>query len=80
VLPEGRSDWDSLEIGLATLLDIFSSRTKALQEYSKNHDVYIWCGLFSSNFAGGPHLSAEILKRLGGFGMSLWLDTYSSKE
>jgi len=80
VLPEGRSDWDSLEIGLATLLNIFSSRTKALQEYSKNHDVYIWCGLFSSRFAGGPHLSAEILKRLGDFGMSLWLDTYSSKE
>jgi len=77
VFPDGRSDWDSLEIGLAALLEIFSSHTRALQEYSKNHDVYIWCGLFSSGFAGGPHLSAETLKRLGDFGIPLWLDTYS---
>jgi hypothetical protein len=80
VVPEGRSDWDSLEIGLSTLLNIFSLRTKGLQEYSKNHDVYIWYGHFSSSFAGGPHLSAEILKKLGDFGIPLWLDTYSSHE
>jgi len=80
VVPEGRFDWDSLEIGLSTLLNIFSLRTKALQEYSKNHDVYIWCGHFSSSFAGGPHLSAEILKKLGDVGIPLWLNTYSSHE
>jgi Domain of unknown function (DUF4279) len=77
VVPDGRSDWDSLEIGLAALLKIFSSHSRALQEYSKNHDVYIWCGHFCSGFAGGPHLSAETLKRLGDFGIPLWLDTYS---
>src|SRR5260221_1928259 len=80
VVPEGRSNWDSLEIGLATLLSVFSSRTKTLQEYGKNHDVYIWCGHFSSSFAGGPHLSAEIPKKLGEFGIPLWLDTNSSPE
>jgi len=77
VFPDDRSDWDSLEIGLAALLEIFSSHTKALQEYSNSHDVYIWCGHFCSGFDGGPHLSAEILKGLGDFGIPLWLDTYS---
>lgn len=80
VVPEGRSDWDSLEAGLATLLKIFVPHTKALQQYCKTHDVYIWCGHFSSSFDGGPHLSAEILKGLGNFGVPLWLDSYSSSR
>jgi hypothetical protein len=79
VFPEGQSDWDSLEAGLAALLKIFAPRTKALQEYTK-HDVFIWCGHFASGLDGGPHLSAEILKALGDFGAPLWLDTYSSNK
>lgn len=78
VVPEGRPDWDLLENGLAALVGVFSSQAKALHEYGKKHDVYIWCGHFSSSFAGGPHLSAEILKKLGDFGIPLWRDTYSS--
>lgn len=80
VFPEGRSDWDSLEMGIAALLKILVPRTKALQQYSKKHDVHIWCGHFSSSFDGGPHLSAEILKALGEFGVPLWLDRYSSNQ
>ena len=80
VFPEGRSDWGSLEAGLAALLKIFVPLTKALQEYSKKHDVFIWCGHFSSSFDGGPHLSAEILKALGAFGVPLWFDAYSSDK
>jgi Domain of unknown function (DUF4279) len=80
VVPEGRSDWDSLETGLAVLLKIFMPHKKALQEYSKKHDVFIWCGQFSSSFDGGPHLSAEILRGLGDFGVPLWLDTYPSNK
>jgi len=80
VFPEGRTDWDSLEAGLAALLKIFVPQTRALQEYSKKHDVFVWCGHFSSSFDGGPHLSPEILKALGEFGMPLWLDTYFSNK
>jgi len=76
VFPVGRSDWDSLEKGLAALLQIFVAHTGLLHGYAKNHDVYIWCGHFSSSFAGGPHLSAEILKGLGDFGAPLRLETY----
>jgi uncharacterized protein DUF4279 len=75
VFPTGRSDWDSLEAGLAALLNIFVPKTKTLHEYNKKHDVFIWCGHFSSSFDGGPHLSAEILRALGDFGVPLWLDT-----
>jgi len=79
VFPKGRSDWDSLEAGLAALLKIFVPHTRALHEYRKNHDVFIWCGHFSSSFDGGLHLSAEILKALGDFGAPLVLDSYSFK-
>jgi hypothetical protein len=80
VFPEGLPDWDSLEHGLAALLKIFVPHTKLLKEYSKTHDVFIWCGHFSSSFDGGPHLSAEILKALGDFGVPLWLDAYFSNK
>jgi hypothetical protein len=80
VFPKGQSDWDSLEAALAALLKIFVPQTKAFHEYSKKHDVFIWCGHFSSSFDGGPHLSAEILKALGDFGVPLRLDTYFSNK
>jgi hypothetical protein len=78
--PEGRSDWDSLEAGLAALLKISVPHANVLQEYRKKYDVFIWCGHFSSSFDGGPHLSAEILKALGDFGVPLWLDTHFCNE
>ncbi len=80
VFPKGRTDWDSLEVRLATLLKIFVSQTKTLQKYSKKHDIFIWCGHFSSSFDGGPHLSAEMLRALGEFGVPLWFDVYSSSD
>jgi hypothetical protein len=78
VADNGRSDWESLENGLAALLQIFSSHSGKLEQYSKDHDVYIWCGQFGPAFSGGPRLSAKILKSLGDFGIALWLDTYST--
>ena len=80
VFPKGRTDWDSLEAGLAALLKVFAPQTEALQEYSKKNDVFIWCGHFSSSFDGDPHLSAEILRALGDFGVPLWFDVYSSNK
>jgi Domain of unknown function (DUF4279) len=80
VFPKGRTDWDSLEAGLAALLKIFVAHARALHEFRQKHDVCVWCGHFSSSFNGGPHFSAEILKALGDFGVPLWLDAYSSKK
>ena len=78
--PQNGSHWDSLETGIASLLKIVAHRNKELQEYGRKHEVFIWCGHFSSSFDGGPCLSAEILKALGDFGFPLWLDTYCSDE
>jgi uncharacterized protein DUF4279 len=80
VLPGGRSDWDSLEAGLAALLSILFHHAKMIQEYRNKYRVSICCGHFSSSFDGGPSLSAEILKSLGDFGVPLWIDTYFSKN
>jgi hypothetical protein len=80
VLPEGRSDWDSLEAGLAVLLNTFVPRANTLHEYSRKHDVFIWCGHLSSSLDGGPHLSAQILKSLGDFGVPRWFDTYFPRK
>jgi hypothetical protein len=83
VFPEGRRDWDSLESGLETLLDVFTPSAKIIQEYFDKYDVLIWCGQFSNGlagFAGGPKLSAEILRDLGDFGIPLVLQTYFSDQ
>lgn len=79
VFPTGRSDWESLEAGLTALLKICVPHGKALQNYSKLHDVFIWCGLFSKGFGGGPKLSPETLRELGAFGVPLLLESYSSR-
>jgi hypothetical protein len=80
VFPKGRTDWDSLAAGLAALLKVFVPQTKALQKYSKRHDIFIWCCHFSSSFDGGPHLSAETLRALGEFGVPLCFDVHSSNK
>jgi hypothetical protein len=76
--PETGSHWESLETGLDSLLKIFMRHKNVLQEYRSKHEVFIWCGHFSSSFGGGPYLSAEILKDLGDFGVPLWIDAYFS--
>jgi hypothetical protein len=76
VRPEGKSDWESLETGLAALLKIVVPRTKAFQKNVRKHAACIWCGHFSSSFDGGPRLSAEMLKSLGKFGVPLWIEAH----
>jgi hypothetical protein len=80
VFPKGRSDWESLEAGLAALLKTFVSHEKVVQKYKENHDVFIWCGHFSPGFGGGPSLSPGILRELGDFGVPLSVESYSSNR
>lgn len=72
--------WESLEKAFEKLLSIFTPHAKRIQSYRQNHKVYIWVGHFSSSFCGGPHLSAEILKALGNFGVQMWIDTYFAED
>ena len=68
--------WESLEAAFKKLLGIFSNHASILRKYGEHHQVYSWVGHFSSSFDGGPHLSAEILKALGNFGVPVWMDTH----
>ena len=69
-------DWGSLEEVLTSLLNIFVPLKMKIDEYGKKYDVTLWCGHFTSSFDGGPTLSPEILKKLGDFGVEMFLDTY----
>lgn len=50
VFPKDRTDWESLEAGLAALMSIFVPKTKALQNFRNKQDVFIWCGHFLLKF------------------------------
>lgn len=73
-------DWESLEDGLAFLLDRLSNAEGLVEKYRAKYDVVWWCGYFQSRFDGGPILSGRILKRLGAFGVELFIDNYFSRS
>jgi hypothetical protein len=72
--------WNSLEEGLQEIVSKFLSRKKVLRRYQRRFNVRLFCGHFSSSFDGGPTFSPVLLKKLGEFGVELFLDTYSSHQ
>lgn len=83
---DGREDdanpktWDSLEDGLLFLLGRLSNVKDKIGEYVPKYNVIFWCGHFQSGFDGGPTLSPALLRRLGEFGVGLFIDNYFSVE
>ena len=75
---EKRSEWNSLEDGINYLLEKLSPRRTAIARYESIAELVWWCGHFQSSLDGGPMLSPELLKRLGDFGASLYIDNYFS--
>ncbi len=81
VYPENSyEDWDSLEEGLESLLNIFLPLKDKVGEYLTKYQVLIWCGHFTSSFDGGPTFSPNLLNKLGELGVELFIDTYCCKE
>ena len=74
----GKTDWDSLEAGLISVLDKLWPKKEIIAKYAPSADLVWWCGHFTNGFDGGPELSASLLSRLGEFGASLYIDTYFS--
>jgi hypothetical protein len=73
-----KGDWSSLEKALLKIISTFEPHSRFLRHYQRRFEVLLWCGHFSSSFDGGPTFSPSLLKRLGDFGVELFLDTYFS--
>ena len=83
VLPsnkKSKSEWSSLEEGLAEILLTFRTHKRMLRQFQRRFKVCLFCGHFSSSFDGGPTLSPSLLRQLGDFGVELFLDTYFSDD
>lgn len=76
----GEREWRSLEHGLNAILSTFASRQRTLREYQQRFKVFLFCGHFTSSFAGGPTLSPSMLEKLGEFGVELFLDTHCTED
>jgi hypothetical protein len=73
-------DRDSLEKGLESLLEVLMPLKDKIMRYCEKYDAVFWCGHFTSSFDGGPTFSPELLRKLGEFGVGLFLDTYCSAD
>ena len=71
-----QKSWPSLEDGLTFLLDKLEPFRAQIDSYKQNYCVVFWCGHFQSSFDGGPALSAKLMRRLGDFGVDLYIDNY----
>jgi hypothetical protein len=72
--------FDSLEEGLALLIeDLWPVRNK-IKNYSSKYEVIWWCGHFQSSFDGGPTLSFKLINLLCKFGAHLFIDNYFSED
>jgi len=68
----------SLEDGLTHVMDHLWPHREKLATYAATSELIWWCGHFQSSFDGGPTLSPALLKRLGDFGVLLYIDNYFS--
>jgi Domain of unknown function (DUF4279) len=72
--------WETLEEGLAFVLDELWRRRQLIASYKSKAKLIWWCGHFQTSFDGGPTLSASLLSRLGEFGADLFIDNFFSEQ
>lgn len=77
--PNDARFWNSLEDGMGAVLDRLESRREQIQQITADHEAFWWIGHFQTSFDGGPKLSSRMLKRLGEFGIALYIDNYFSE-
>jgi len=77
---EAGKEWEEIGDALESLLAVLMPLKCKISKYRSKYDVILWCGYFKSSFDGGPAFSAELLQKLGDFGIPLHLDTYCSSE
>lgn len=76
----GSRPWKSLEEGLSFVLENLWPLRNKIDAYKQRCQLVFWCGHFQSAANGGPTLSPAILKRLGDFGVALFIDNYFCED
>lgn len=77
---QGSKQWNTLEEGLTFILEKLWPIKDKLDGFKLNCQLVLWCGYFQSGLNGQSVLSPSVLKRLGEFGVELFIDTYLSDE
>lgn len=72
--------WSTLEEGLSFVLEKLWPVRRIINGYKNKHELILWCGHFQSSENGGPNFSPALLKRLGDFGVELFIDNYFSDD
>ena len=75
-LHSGEPNTAPMDVHLSALLEVLEPKAAALEELSRDGDLYFWCGFSSGNGQGGFALSPDLLRRLGRLGIELVLDLY----
>lgn len=70
--------WPSLEDGLRFVLEKLWPIKDVIETYKRKHKVVLWCGHFQSDSNASTSLSSDTLKKLGEFGVELFVDSYCS--
>jgi hypothetical protein len=76
----GSKSWKSLEEGLTFVLEKLWPLRHKIDTYKGNFKLILWCSNFQTAANGGPTLSPAILKRLGDFGVELFIDNYCCED
>lgn len=72
----GSVPWPALEEGLEFVLEKLWPMREALQTYKTHCQLILWCGHFQSSLNESTTLSPNMLKKLGDFGVELFIDSY----
>lgn len=76
----GSRPWKCLEEGLSFVLEKLWPLRAKIEAYKQEYELVLWCGHFQSSANGGPTLSSAILKKLGDFGVELFIDNYFQED
>ncbi len=73
---DGKLEWESLEAAILFIMGKLENKISIIEKYKAHYDLMWWCGHFQSSFDGGPEFSADLLKRLGHFGVKLYINCH----
>lgn len=78
--PQTEREWSSLEEALTFLICELQAKKDLILRFTKDFDVYWWCGHFFDAPGCETFLSTNMFGRLAAFGIPLVIDSYCHKS